>query len=332
MRTRLLLASIPAAAALAFAAPALAAAPEEVSGNWAGYEATANSANGFSAVSGAWIQPKAQCGATGESQYSAFWVGLGGGGNGSQALEQIGTQADCTADGSASYYAWYELVPAGAVRLNLQISPGDKLWARTAVDGDSVRVQLRDETTGQSVDKTLQMTNPAPDTSTAEWVAEAPASCPDGTSFSCSTLPLADFGTARFSDAYATSNGVTGAIDGSQWSTAAIDLQPSDGSTGASPSSLSSGSTAFTVSYSGDSSGSAGSGAAAGYGYGYPSDGYGSYGGYGYGGSSAYGYGDGGYGYGDGGYGYDDGYGDYGDGYGYGYSNAGAYGSYGYGY
>jgi hypothetical protein len=320
MRTRLLLASIPAAAALAFAAPALAADPQAVSANWAGYEATANSSNGFSAVSGAWTQPKAQCGTTGESQYSAFWVGLGGGGNGSQALEQIGTQADCSADGSASYYAWYELVPAGAVRLNLQISAGDRIWARTAVDGDSVRVQLRDETTGQSVDKTLQMTNPAPDTSTAEWVAEAPSSCADSTTLSCSTLPLADFGTAKFSDAYATSNGVTGAIDGSQWSTAAIDLQPSDGSAGASPSSLSNGSTAFTVSYSGDSSAAGGSGAAAGYGYGYPSGGYGSYGGYGSGGSSAYGYGDG---YGD--YGY-------GDGYGYGYSDAGGYGSYGYGY
>src|ERR1700733_12940810 len=131
MRIRYLLASIPAAAALAFAAPALAADPQEVSANWSGYEATANSSSGFSAVSGGWTQPAAQCGATGESQYSAFWVGLGGGGNGSQALEQVGTQADCNADGSASYYAWYELVPAGSVKLDLEISAGDKIYART---------------------------------------------------------------------------------------------------------------------------------------------------------------------------------------------------------
>ena len=35
-----------------------------------------------------------------EPTYSAYWVGLGGGGQQSTALEQIGTQGDCSASGT----------------------------------------------------------------------------------------------------------------------------------------------------------------------------------------------------------------------------------------
>jgi hypothetical protein len=57
------------------------------------------------------VQPEIDCTSTGTSA-SAFWVGLGGNGEGSNALEQAGTGAECNADGTARYYAWYELVPA----------------------------------------------------------------------------------------------------------------------------------------------------------------------------------------------------------------------------
>ena len=46
----------------------------------------------------------------------AIWVGLGGYSLTSGELEQIGTEADCDAHGRASYYVWYELVPADPVR------------------------------------------------------------------------------------------------------------------------------------------------------------------------------------------------------------------------
>jgi len=298
VKIRLLVALVPAVALLGLAVPALASDPQEVSTNWAGYEATPYRASGFSAVSAGWTQPAAQCGATGQGQYAAFWVGLGGGQDSSQALEQVGTQANCSGDGSATYYAWYELVPAGPVRLGLSISAGDRIYARTAVRGDSVLIQLRDETTGQSVSRTLQMTDPAPDTSTAEWVAEAPSSCSDGNTTGCSPLPLADFGTVKFTNAYATSNGATGAIDGSNWNTAAINLS-SGSSAGASPSSVSAGGAGFTVSYGGGDGGGGYSGYGGGGGYG---GGYGYYGGGYYGGGGGY-YGDGG-GYYGGGYGY----------------------------
>jgi hypothetical protein len=292
-------------AAMALGVPAASAATVATSENWAGYEAT-NGTSNFSAVSGSWVQPTATC--TSQSPtYSAFWVGLGGGGQSSSALEQIGTQSDCTAAGATEYYAWYELVPKAPVRLDMTVGPGDRMYARVTVSGTTVHLSLENQTTGASVDRTLQMSNP--DTSTAEWVAEAPSQCMTGLQ-DCTPLPLTDFGSVRFSNAYATSNGHTGSIGDSSWSTQAIALAPSDGSSyagyggygasgntaGAQPSSLSSGGSEFSVSYSasGDSSAqNTASDGEGGYGYGA---------GYGYGGTYSYGegYGYGGYGYGPG--------------------------------
>ena len=275
-----------------------------VSQNWAGYVAGGTQ---FSSVSGTWVQPTAKCG-SGQT-YSAFWVGLGGSGNQSSALEQTGTQADCTADGTTDYYAWYELVPAAPVRLGLAIKPGDHISAKVSVSGSNVTVSLADQTTGQSTTKDLQMDSP--DTSSAEWIAEAPSAC-DG-SGSCQTLPLSDFGTVQFTSATATANGHTGTISDPNWSSQPVELGGSGisdvsydsgaGASGASPSSLSSDGSSFSVASQASGSGSTGSVGGPG------DDGYGD-GGYGYGGYPGGGYGQ--YGYGGGGYG---GYG-YGDGYG----------------
>jgi hypothetical protein len=350
MKTRLLLSAIPAIACMAFAAPALAAEPEGVSENWSGYMASSQSDSGFSAVSGAWTQPAAKCTA-GEATYSAFWVGLGGGSEASDALEQTGTQADCTSGGTPVYYAWYELVPSAPVKLALKVSPGDSITSKVSVTGDQVTISVSDKTTGQSVTKTLTMTNATPDTSTAEWIAEAPSECAGGTTGQCSPLPLADFGTVTFRNASATASGHTGSISDPAWTSEAVELSPQDtsgfmgggfyghsaelsytdaSSGGASPSSLNSGGSAFTIKYATNTSSSGTSPAGSGTG----SDGYGGAG-YGYGGGGyGYGYGPGGYGYGGGGYG--GGYGGYGYGsYGsYGYDAYGydAYGDYGYGY
>ena len=344
MSYRNILATVSATAAITalWAASASAASvdpQEEVSQNWAGYVAGGSSSSTqFSDVSGSWVQPTANCG-SGQT-YSAFWVGLGGSGNGSSALEQTGTQADCTADGGTDYYAWYELVPAAPVRLDLAIHPGDRIAAKVSVSGSDVNVSLSDQTTGQSATKALQMDSP--DTSSAEWIAEAPSAC-DG-SGSCQPLPLSDFGTVQFSGATATANGHTGTISDPSWSAHAVALgsggssdvslgaggaSAGGSSAGATPSSLSSDGSAFSVAVqsSQSSQGSGSAGGAGGYGYGggsgsggYPSGGTGGYpGGYPGDGSGGYPGGDGsypGYGYGGGsGPGYDPGYG-----YGYSYS------------
>ncbi len=350
MTKRLLVSLVPAIACLGFATPALASTQAAVSENWAGYVAGSDN-SGFSAVSAAWTQPRVDCSTTDAATYSAYWVGLGGGGENSNALEQIGTQADCS-NGSASYYAWYELVPSAPVELKLSVQPGDQLWARTAVDGNQVSFYIRDRTTGQTWTRTLTMTSATPDTSTAEWVTEAPSECQGDATGNCTPLTLADFGTAKFTDAYTTSDGHTGAISDSDWTTEAIELAPSSsslygggpggylgggdgysaygdysggssgGSEGAAPTSLSDNGTAFSVEYGAAlATGSSGSGEPQSAGY---TDGYGSTG------NSSSGYGSSGYSYGGYGsdYGYGDGYSDpYGDGgYGGDYGGGGYYG------
>ncbi len=100
-----------ALAALAIAAGTVgtSAAATAVSSNWAGYAVTGQT---FKTVSGTWVQPTANCSAsTAETTASAFWVGLGGDSDTSSALEQTGTEADCLANGTTRYTAWYELVP-----------------------------------------------------------------------------------------------------------------------------------------------------------------------------------------------------------------------------
>jgi hypothetical protein len=327
MNKRALIPIIPALACAAlWAAPAaLAAEPEAVSQNWSGYEVASNNSEHFSNVSGSWVQPTATC-TSGVPTYSAFWVGLGGAGNQSQALEQAGTQSDCDANGNASYFAWYELVPSAPVQLNLTINPGDHITSSVHVSGTSVTISLSDQTTGGSVTKTLSMSSP--DTSTAEWIAEAPSECADGAGGECQPLPLSDFGSVKFTSASATSDGHTGTISDSDWTAQPLALAQDAGgsSAGAQPSSLSSDGSYFTVTYSADGAvdvttgdpGTGGYGYSSGSGYG---DGGGSGYGYGYGGASGYGY-PGGYGYGTG------------DGYGYSgaYSYSGSYGDSGYVY
>ena len=162
------------------------------------------------------------------------------------------------------------------VKIALSINPGDSIWARTAVDGGEVSLYITDQTTHQTWSKTLTMTSATPDTSTAEWVAEAPSECAGGATSDCTPLPLANFGKATFSDAYTTSNGHTGSISDSNWTAEAIELEPSSsslfgggpggylqggyggdsadssyGTTGgsAAPTALSTGGTKFTVDY-----------------------------------------------------------------------------------
>jgi hypothetical protein len=85
-----------------------------VSGNWAGHVVTLPAGNvttkAFRTVSASWVQQPVSC-VQGSRSFSSFWVGLGGYYRSSQALEQIGTEADCTRAGIAVYNAWYELVP-----------------------------------------------------------------------------------------------------------------------------------------------------------------------------------------------------------------------------
>lgn len=235
-------------------APAAAADSTE-SSNWAGY-AVHGSGVHFTGVSGTWTQPRAIC-TPGQATYSAAWVGLGGYSLTSPALEQIGTESDCTASGRAVSSAWYELVPAASRAIKMTVYAGDRMRAKVTVEGHEVTLTLADLTRHRSFTKRL---HPATvDTTSAEWILEAPSVCSSATS--CHTLPLADFGSTGFTAATATTTaGHRGTIADRRWKTTKISLASggrafvSDApasSGGADPSSLSSRGSAFTLTYRG---------------------------------------------------------------------------------
>jgi Peptidase A4 family len=206
------------------AAPAPAA--DVVSANWAGYAASrpASAHERFDSVSGSWIQPAAAC-RPGSASYAAVWVGLGGLSSRSRALEQIGTEVDCSRSADTFYSTWLELVPAAPQTLQLKVHPGDRVSASVTVAGHGVTLRLRDVTTGQRF-STTRRADPV-DRSSAEWIVEAPSICA-GTS-ACSALALTDFGTLSFSSASATAGGHSGPIEDPRWTAGALELRQGPG-------------------------------------------------------------------------------------------------------
>lgn len=209
------------------------------SSNWAGYAVTGTT---FTDVKGTWVQPAVTCPATGSS-YAAFWVGLGGYSGSNGGLEQTGTESDCV-DGQPVYDAWYELLPDGSVRVPMDISPGDTITAEVAVaaDGTDVTLTITDTTNGETF-TTLQ-TPTTLDTSSAEWIAEAPSRCFGSR---CLPLQLANFGTVQFSGSTTTANDHIGTISDASWIATSIDLGGGAGS--ASPASLSPDGSGFAVAF-----------------------------------------------------------------------------------
>src|SRR4051812_2881318 len=158
--------------AAAGAAPA-AAAESSTSSNWAGYAVMRDGVR-FARVAGAWTMPHVDCSSV-QIRWSAVWVGLGGYDDTSPALEQIGTEADCDSSGRAHYWAWYELVPDVSHRARLRVHPGDRMAASVVVTGRRVRLRLSNRTTGLGLTRTLFAE--AVDTTSAEWIIEAPSAC-----------------------------------------------------------------------------------------------------------------------------------------------------------
>jgi hypothetical protein len=194
-----------------------------VSSNWAGYAVRGRT---YRRVSGTWTVPSETC-ARGSAGYSAAWVGLGGYSTSSRALEQIGTEADCSSSGRATYSAWSELVPANAVNIKMKVRPGDRISASVDVSGGQVVLRLRNRTRALSFTKKARMS--APDVSSAEWIVEAPSGC--DSSGSCHQLPLADFGSVRFANAMATTKaGHAGTIADPTWSATKLNLSQSGAS------------------------------------------------------------------------------------------------------
>jgi hypothetical protein len=200
------------------------------SGNWAGYDVTGG---GFSSVSASWVQPAIQADDSTDS-LASFWVGLDG--DGSNTVEQLGTQAE-NDYGSVSYQAWWEMYPADEVLIpGMTITPGDTMTASVTTEGNGYfTLSMSDETTGDSYHSTPYSAD-AQDYS-AEVIAEAPTDAVTDTEY-----PLADFGTVYFTNC---------AIDGlpiSDFDWNQIDMADSDsGATLASTSALGADGASFAV-------------------------------------------------------------------------------------
>ncbi len=158
------------------------------SGNWAGYAATGST---FTSVSASWVQPAVSCGSA--TTYSSFWIGIDG--DGSNSVEQTGTEADCSG-GRAYYSSWYEMYPAYPVNYSNTVSPGDHFTSTVSVSGSTFTLTLTDVTRGWT--KTTTKSSSTAKKYSAEVIAEAPSS-------STGVLPLSNFGTASFTNS--TANG-----------------------------------------------------------------------------------------------------------------------------
>jgi hypothetical protein len=233
----------------------LALANTTKSTNWAGYAVHRDGVS-FHRVSGTWTQPSATC-VKGQPSYSATWVGLGGYDPTSEALEQIGTEVDCTAAGKVKSSAWYELVPAPSMTISLSVAPGDVMHATVTVTGRRVVVELDNLTQHHQFHKAFEAASM--DVSSAEWIVEAPSQCIS--QFACQALPLADFGSITFASATAAATtGQSGTIADSRWGRTRIRLTPgnqrfivarntSDTAGSAAPSALRGGGSGFDVTY-----------------------------------------------------------------------------------
>jgi hypothetical protein len=173
-----------AAAALLLVPAASASAATSVSSNWSGYVVMPKSSRTkYETVSGTWVVPQGDC--SSGAGYEATWVGIGGYRSSSRALEQTGTEFDCRPDGTAKYSAWYELVPAAGHDIDMTVRPGDTIDAAVTVNRSRATLYLRNRTRGSVFRRTFTMK--APDTSSAEWIVEAPSECNTAPASACSS-------------------------------------------------------------------------------------------------------------------------------------------------
>jgi hypothetical protein len=153
------------------------------SSNWFGYNQGTLEQGGklFHSISAQWTVPVATQHTAGQAEASSDWIGIGGGCVDAgctvtdSTLIQTGTEQDVSATGTASYYAWYELVPAPELQItSMTIRPGDRMYASIAEvvpDSELWTITIKDLTNGQSYSTTLPYSSTQ---LTAEWIEETP--------------------------------------------------------------------------------------------------------------------------------------------------------------
>jgi Peptidase A4 family len=205
--------------------------------NWSGYADTSTMKGAFTKVSGSWKEPKVTC--TAEDRILATWVGLDGYNN--TTVEQTGVDAQCF-QGTAFYYTWYEMFPAGPVEIGQTVAPGDSISASVVRSSTKYTLTVTDSThtaNSGTATKTCKATS-CFDTS-AEWIAERPEYSTTG------DVPLASYGTWKLTGGAVTSGGKAGTI--SSYKPVEITMVDSTGKYSLSTPSALSGGNSFTMTW-----------------------------------------------------------------------------------
>jgi hypothetical protein len=192
-----------------------------VNTRWAGYVITAPAVS-FTGVSGAWTEPSVSCEEGAAPALSTVWVGLGGYSSPSSVLDQVGTDANCEANGQATYFAWFELLPDVAHRVPKRVAPGDSMRGSVSVfKPNLVVVKLENLTRHWTFMRKINFG--LPDGSSAEWVVEAPYSC---VRFECHQASLANFGSVSIQHISAVGNARSGTLSNRAWKRTLLQLTP----------------------------------------------------------------------------------------------------------
>ena len=218
------------------AAPAFAASTQFIAGNnsnnWSGYAATNGS---YTAAGATWTIPTLSAASTSQSG-DATWVGVGG--MGTSDLIQAGTIA-LYQNGSTQYQAWYEVLPAYSTQMPVAVHPGDSVTASVAKQGSTNvwNISFKDNTTGAAYQTTVTY---ASSLGSADWIQEMP------TSTQGSYIPLDNFGTATFTNAWTIKNGQIANLE--QSGASPIQMTNTAGQTLATAAAITGDGTGFTVS------------------------------------------------------------------------------------
>jgi hypothetical protein len=211
------------------------------SSDWSGYVVASDLSRPqpqVTRIDASWIVPTVNV-SRGNS-YSAAWIGVGGQFDGT--LIQAGTEQD-SVNGLRTYYAWYELLPRGAVTIDsLSVAPGDRITASISLldpNTNKWSIEIHDVTNGQSFQK-----NPLYDSSmlSAEWIVERPT-------VNNRLESLADFGEITFTGCTAVISGKGGTVNGFPSIQVTMDNRQNVELASASP--FSSQDSSFTVDYLG---------------------------------------------------------------------------------
>ncbi len=195
---------------------------------------------------------KGGSGGSTQTTYAAFWAGIDG--YNSNTVEQAGVMMQ-DQNGVAVYSVWYEFYPAAPVYALWSSSPGDHVavYVNYTASNNTFVATVIDSTLNEKYVSPFTSVSGA-QRSSAEWIAEAPAS-------GGSILPLADFGTAYFGSDYAgtgtgnyaTVSGTYGSIGtlATSFSVYSMNMVNRNGSLKAQTSSLSADGTSFSVTWKG---------------------------------------------------------------------------------